>query len=286
MDDLAFARAVGRLGEGSDPFAVATIVRTAGSTLGKPGFKILISHQGEVLAGTLGGGCPEGPVVAAARKSMEEGRPTMLRVHLEDVEAAVQATVEPADDEVHVETDCGGMLEVYVEPYVPRERLIILGQGGRDDVEDRLVELGKLLGFHVTVVDHAPSLSVEPDRLLDDLDFEAEAFPWRPSDTVVLLVKSERSVGMLEGLSVSGVRYVGLLASRSRAEKNLRALREKGVPGDFLRRVHTPVGLDLGARTPAEIALSILAEAVAVRHGRAGPPLTKGRPQDVARKDE
>ncbi len=268
MDDLAFARALGRLGEGSDPFAVATIVRTVGSSLGKPGFKILISHEGEVLAGSLGGGCPEGPVVAAARRAMKEARPSMLRVYLEDADAAVQATVEAADEEVHLETDCGGVLEVYVEPYIPKERLVIVGQGGRDAVEDHLVQLGRLLGFHLVVVDHAPSLSAEPDELLDDLEFDVQAFPWRPSDAVVLLVKSERSVGMLADLSGFDLRYVGLLASRSRGRKTLEALRKQGVSKEFLDRVRTPVGLDIGARSPEEIALSILAEIVAVRRGK------------------
>lgn len=278
MNDLAFARALGRLGEGTDPFAVATIVRTVGSSLGKPGFKILIAHDGEVLAGSLGGGCPEGPVVAAAQKAMKKGRPTVLRVYLEDTDAAVQATVEAADDEVHVETDCGGVLEVYVEPYLPRDRLVILGQGGRDDVEDHLVQLGKALDFNVVVVDHAPSLSSPPDELLDALDFDLRAYPWQPSDAVVLLVKSEASVGMLADLSACDVRYVGLLASRSRARKNVQELRDRGVSQSFLDRVRTPVGLDIGARTPGEIALSILAEIVAVRRGGRPPePEETGR---------
>lgn len=268
MDSLAFATLMGDLARADDPFAVATIVRTFGSTLGKPGFRILVSKEGEVLHGSLGGACPEGPIVSAAVEAMAEGRPRLVRVHLEGLESSIQASIERVEDEVHLETECGGGMDIYIEPYVQAERLVILGHGGRDELEDRLVALGKMLDFRVVVVDHSPALSTEPDELHDELDFDLGAFEWRPTDTVVILSRTERSTGMLEDLSGSGVRYVGLLASRKRAQRSLDALRRKGVTEEYLETIRTPVGMDIGAIGPGEIALSIMADVVAARRGK------------------
>ncbi len=284
MDDFAFARNLGEMGRGLNPFAVATIVRTFGSSLGKPGFKIIVSHEGEVLQGTLGGGCPEGPIIATALEAIKEGVPALVRVYLEDVDSSIKASVERVEDEIHVETDCGGGMDIYIEPYLPKERLVIVGQGGRDEIEDHLVKLGRMLDFHVVVVDHAPDLSTQADELLDDLDFDFNAFEWSSSDSVVLLAKSERTVGILADLSGTGVRYVGLLASGKRARKNLKALRDRGIPEDYLKRVRTPIGVDMGAESPAEIALSIMAEVVASRHGRILPGKGKMPTGDVRQK--
>ncbi len=241
----------------------------------------MVNKEGEVLHGTLGGACPEGPIVAAALEAIAEGRPRMMRVYLEEAESSIRASVERVEDEVHVETDCGGGMDVYIEPYVAAERLIILGHGARDELEDRLVEMGKALEFHVVVVGHTPS-STKPDEFHEELDFDIKTFQWRPTDTVLILSRTERSVGMLEDLSTSGVRYVGLLASQKRAGKNLESLKRKRVSQEYLKTVKTPVGIDIGAVGPAEIALSILADVVAARHGKSLP--RKGELPEGSRK--
>lgn len=267
---------MGDLARADDPFVVATIVRTFGSTLGKPGFRILVSKEGQVLHGTLGGACPEGPIVSVAIEALAEGRPRLIRVYLEGTESSIKASIERVEDEVHVETECGGGMDIYVEPYIQAERLVILAHGGRDELEDRLVALGKMLDFRVVVVDHSPALSTEPDELHDELDFDVGSFAWRPTDTVLILNRTERSTGILEDLSGAGLRYVGLLASRKRAERNLDALRKKGVAKEYLETVRTPVGLDIGAIGPAEIALSIMADVVAARRGKVMPGMGRG----------
>lgn len=269
MDDFAFARAMGALAAGEAPFAVATIVRTFGSTLGKPGFRLLIGADGAVLEGSLGGGCPEGPIVSAALEAIESGRPRLLRVYLQDAEAAVKATVAPVEEEVHVEVDCGGGMDVYVEPFRPTPRLVLLAGSGQDAVVDHLVPLAKALEFTVIVVGRAPDAG--EDEVHDPLDFDLSAFAWRPSDAVLVLTRTERSVGLLEELSRTPVAYVGLMASRRRARRTREALEDHGVPEAFRRSLHAPVGLDIGARTPGEIALSILAEIVALQRGVPSP---------------
>ncbi len=264
-------RTISDLASRREPFAVASVVRTDGSTLGKPGFKIVISMEGQVVHGTLGGGCPEGPIAQVGLKTLETGVPRVVRVHLVDVSRAVEGTVTDRNpDEIYVETNCGGTMEIYVEPYLPPSRLVVVGQGGRDELEEHLVHLGKRLGYEVVVVDHLPELAETPDQVISETDYDLGRFPFGPRDAVVVLTKGERDLPVLKALSKVKVGYVGMLSSRTRAQQNFAALRADGVPESFLVSVHTPVGLDLGARTPAELALAILAEVVAVRQGR-GP---------------
>lgn len=269
MDPAAFVRTISDLAAKREPFAVASVVRTEGSTLGKPGFKIVISRDGAIVHGTLGGGCPEGPIAQVGLQTIESGAPRLIRVHLVDVSRAVRGTVEAeGPDDLYVETNCGGTMEIYVEPYLPPERLVVVAHGGRDELEDQLIHMGQRLGYEVVVVDHLPVLTEKPDRLIQEANYDLATFPFDPRDAVVVLTKGERDLPVLKALARVKVSYVGMLSSRSRSQQNFAALRAEGIPEAFLASVRTPIGLDLGARTPAEIALAILGEIVAVRQGR------------------
>jgi len=255
-----------------EPFAVATVTSTEGSTLAKVGFKVVISKDGAIVGGTLGGGCPEGPIVEVARRAMGDGRPRLVRVHLVDAEGAVEGMIsEPSEEEIYVETNCGGTLEVFVEPLMPTERLVLVGQGGKDDVEEALISFGKALGLEVVLVSPLPSLSVAPDVVMQAEQIDPAAMALGSRDSVVVLTKGERDVAVLAALSKAKPRFVGLLASRSRLRKDLAELRERGVPEDFLTALHAPVGLDIGAKTPAELAISILADVVATKYEKDVP---------------
>ncbi len=255
-----------------EAFAVATVTKTEGSTLAKPGFKILISSRGDVVRGTLGGGCPEGPICEVAVRAMKDGQPRLLRVHLVDAAQAVAGTMQASSEvEIYVETDCGGTLEVFVEPMLPTERLVVIAQGGRDDIEDALVRQGKALGFEVVVVDPVPELHEPPDVLMKSADVDPKSLLLAERDSVVVLTKGERDVAILEALSRSKARFVGLLASRRRLHKDVEELRKRGVGEAFLESLHAPIGLDIGARTPPELALAIMADVVAAKYGRDVP---------------
>jgi xanthine dehydrogenase accessory factor len=272
MNDLGFARVLGKLAEERKPFSVATVVRTVGSSLGKPGFKMVIARDERIVYGTLGGACPDGPIVQVAKEVMETGEPRIVRVYLEDVESAVEATVRSQSrDEIYVETNCGGMMEIYVEPYLPPDRLVIVGEGGRDPVEDHLVQMGKTLGFEVVVIDHKPALSTEPHVLIDELDYDLGRFSFDERDSVVLLTRGAHDVEYLTALSRAKVRYVGLMASKKRVEQLLKELQKAGVDPAFLEGLRAPIGVDIGAKTPSELALSIMAEVVATKYGRRLP---------------
>ena len=263
LNDLASRR---------EAFAVATVTKTEGSTLAKPGFKILISGRGDVVRGTLGGGCPEGPICEVALRAMLDGSPRVVRVHLVDAVKAVAGTMrESSEDEIYVETDCGGTLEVFVEPMLPTERVILVGQGGRDDVEDALVHQAMALGFEVVVVDPMPDLREAPDAIVKSAVVDPKTIPIGNRDSIVVLTKGERDVDILESLSKTNARFVGLLASRRRLRKDMEELERRGVPQPFLSRLHAPIGLDIGARTPPELALAIMADVLATKYGRDVP---------------
>ncbi len=248
---------------------MASVVKTEGSTIGKPGFKTVITKEGQIVFGTLGGGCPDGPIVQVALQTMQTGVPRVVRVHLVDVTQAVEGTVTSEDpDEIYVETNCGGTMEIYVEPYLPPHRLVLVGQGGRDDIEEQLVHLGKRLGYEVVVVDHLPVLTEKPDQLIEAKGYDLSTFPFSPRDAVVVLTRGERDVPVLQALAKVPVGYVGMLSSRTRTKQNFDTLRSMGVSEAFLKSIRTPIGLDLGGHAPSEIALSILAEITATRHGR------------------
>ena len=272
MDEYGFARNLERLVGDRKPFAVATVVGVEGSSLGKPGFKMIISGDQEVAFGTLGGACPDGPIVQVAVETMETGQPRLIKVFLEDVESAVRGTVtSQTRDEIHVETNCGGVMEIYVEPYLPPDRLILVAEGGRDPLENHLVDLGKLLDMEVVVIDHKPVLESQPDVLIEEVDYDLSEFDWAERDSVVVLTKGGRDIPVLAALAEAPVRYVGLLASRDRIAQDMKELADLGVDQEFLRRLRTPIGIDMGASTPGELALSIMAEVVATKYGRRLP---------------
>lgn len=269
MKSQDFARVLDDLTAKKDPFAVATVVRVEGSSIGKPGFKAVVSKDGKILFGTVGGVCPESAIAEMAMNAMRTGKAKTVKVFLEDARKALEGTVKSqTDDEVHVETNCGGMMEIYVEPYLPSERLILIGQGGKDDIEDALVKLGKLLDLEVIVIDHMPVLSGEPDRLITDLDYDLSKFEFGASDSVVVLTKGERDVSILQVLSKVKVRFVGLMASGQRVREDMEALRSKGVTREFVETIHAPIGVDIGAIDPEEIALSIMTDIIATKHGK------------------
>ncbi|MDG6926402.1 MAG: XdhC family protein [Nitrososphaerota archaeon] len=270
-----FTRFIDGLAEKREPFVVATVVRIHGSTLGKPGFKAVVSKEGRIIQGTVGGVCPESAIATMSLEALKTGKGKVVKVYLEDARTALDGTLKSSNpDEIYVETNCGGMMEIYVDPYLPADRLVLIGQGGKDDVEDNLVKFGKALGFETIVVDHLPVLEEDPDTLITDLDYDLDRFSFTDSDSVVVLTKGERDAGVLEVLSKKSTRFVGLLASVARVTEDVAELRKRGVPQQFIESIHAPIGVDIGAVSPEEIALSIMTDIVATKHGKHLPHKT------------
>lgn len=175
------------------------------------------------------------------------------------------------DDVIRVETNRGGSMEIFIEPHLPQLRLVILGRGGRNEVEDDLVKLGKMTDYEVVVIDHSPQLTEQPDQIISDLGFDLASFEFYGSDAVAVLTHGDGDANVLAILSRASVGYVGLMGSRQRVAGVLDELRKLGVSEQFIQSLHAPIGIDMGSVTPGEIALSIMAEIVALKRGKTLP---------------
>ncbi len=269
MSPKTLGEALRRLEDEGRAYAIATVVRVSGSSLGKPGFKMVVSDRGEIVYGTLGGVCPEGPVISIAGKAIREEEPRLVKVHLSTAESSLrEMSISRSEDEIFVETFCGGTMEIFIDPVLPPRKLVLVGQGGKDDVEEALVKIGRAIGFDVWVVDPLPMLETQPDRLITDIDVDLSTIGIGPRDCAVVLTKGERDVKVISELLKARPMYIGLVASRQRAARDFEELRRIGLPESFLASISAPAGIDIGAKTPAEIALSIMAEIVARIRGR------------------
>lgn len=249
FDVIRELRASGR------PFAVATVVETRGSVSAKTASKAVIDENGRVVAGWVGGGCAESAVCHSALQCIASGQTTMLEVDL--------------DDEVlGAGMPCGGHMRVYVEPILPRPTLWILGHGR---VAECLCTLADTLGLDVVVNDPLADHDRYPAasrRVTNDLDY-SELKPAKGDFVVIATQHRGDHLSMKRALD-SEVGYIALIASRRRSRLVLDYLRREGMAERQLDRVMAPSGLDLGARTPEEIALSVMSEIVLVRRGGTG----------------
>lgn len=242
-----------------EAYALATVVETEGSASAKPGAKALIARDGALLTGWIGGGCAESTIRQVALACLREDRPTVVEIDLND---EVLGTGMP----------CGGSMRVYVEPILPQPTLWLLGHGR---VAECLCRFGATLGFRVIINETpAPDAALFPDAaeiIGDDYDYEQLA-PTAEDAVVIATQHKGDHISTVRALR-SPAWYVAVIASAKRARLVLEFLREQGFTSEDLGRVHAPAGLDLGARTPEEIALSVLGEIVMLRRGGRGGPL-------------
>jgi xanthine dehydrogenase accessory factor len=237
-----------------DPFVLATVIEAEGSTSAGVGAKAIFDPEGAVIAGWVGGGCAESTVAHAAVECIESGEGQIVELDLND---EVLGTGMP----------CGGAMKVFVEPVLPRPVLWLLGHGR---VAECLCRLGAMMGFDVVVDDPLAERTRFPEasRLIVE-DSNYEALQPKATDFVIVATQHKGDHQSMARVLASDVQYIGLIASHKRARLVLDYLREKGFDRTALARVRTPAGLDLGAATPEEIALSIIAEVVLLRRGGA-----------------
>jgi xanthine dehydrogenase accessory factor len=243
--------------------AIATITKTFGSTLGKAGFKMIISENGEIVYGTLGGGCPEGPIVRIGLDVIRMQQPRVVRIFLEDAKTALgKISISDEGDEIHVETNCGGNMEILIEPYAPRPTLMVFGDTFNSPLERNIVNVGREIGFKT--IEHNPlGACGEPDLVTTSLDVESIKIP--EGAYVVLVTRGVNDAPLLKYLSKFNLNYVGLVASQNRWEATRDELQKLGVPREFIERVRAPAGIDINSILLEEIAISILAEIIEVR---------------------
>jgi xanthine dehydrogenase accessory factor len=239
-------------------FAVATVVRVEGSSSAKLGSKALIGEDGRIVMGWVGGGCAESAVRAQALKCIQNGSPELIVLDMQD-------------ELLGVGMPCGGMMDVYIEPVVPRPELLVIGHGR---IAETMAELGHLMNFSVTVSDPAATMESFPhaDRIVNE-DFDLTQTIVDSRTHVVIATLHKRDHLWLQKALEGQAAYVALIASAHRSKLVLDYLRLEGVAPEKIDSVWAPAGLDLGAATPEEIALSIMSQIVALRRGAKITPL-------------
>ena len=242
-------------------FATATVVRAQRPTSVRAGDVALVLADG-TIEGFVGGACAEHSVRAYSLKAMESGEAVLLRI-LPFAEEGVADRVE--EGAVTVQNPClsGGAIEVFLEPVVPAPRVLVVGE---TPIAGAVVRIGAELGLDVVHTDGTDGAAARPGDL-----------------ALVVAAHGRDELVALRRALEAGVPYVGLVASRARGDGVLGELKGDGVPEDLLARIDVPAGLDLGAHTPPEIALSILARVVEVRRAdRAAAPPTPVRTAPAA----
>src|SRR5262245_47086638 len=242
----------GELAAAQEPFAIATVVRVQGSSSARSGSKAIIDARGRVVTGWVGGGCAESAVRAEALKSIAAERPQLI-------------TLDMQDEVLGVGMPCGGMMDVYIEPVLPKPELVIAGHG---QIAETLASLGHLMNFSVIV--HDPSAEREnfphAGRIINR-DFDVREIAFRPRTFVVIATQHKNDHIWLQRALEGQAAYVALVASAHRSQLVLDYLAAEGMPSERIKSVWAPAGLDLGASTPEEIALSIMSQIVAARRG-------------------
>jgi xanthine dehydrogenase accessory factor len=240
-------------------FVLATVVRTVSVTAAKAGAKAIIRPDGTIVAGWIGGGCARGAVLKAARDALADGEPRMVSVQPEDMLAELGVKPGEARGGIRFASNLcpsKGTMDIFVEPVLPHPSLVIFGAS---PVALSLASLARQLGYHVTLAAPASDLVAVPDAdtLVDGFSLgelnQARRF-------VVVSTQGKGDEAALRTALATTAEYHAFVGSR----RKMAALRDKlvanGVTPETIAHVKAPAGLDLGAITPEEIAMSILAE--------------------------
>jgi xanthine dehydrogenase accessory factor len=244
-DDLN--RRAQRLAAKRMPFVVATVVRVQRPASVKPGAVGLVLADG-TIEGFVGGVCAQHSVRLHSLEALDSGMPLLLRILPDGPDDVTRE-----EGLVTVTNSClsGGAIEVFLEPVLPAPRVLVVGSS---PIVAELRKLGAAVGFEIVAAEDIPDGALSP----------------QPGDlALVVAAHGNDELATLRAGLEAGVRYVGLVASRRRGAAVMEELRAFGVPDELLARLETPAGLDIGARTPAEVALSIVARIVELR--RTGP---------------
>lgn len=252
FEEIVELRRAGRRG------ALATIVNARGSIPSFESAKMLVRDDGSI-AGTIGGGCVEAEVWQAAREVMEEEKPRTLTFNLNH---------DPKYDSGLV---CGGTLEIYLEPILPVQTLYLFGAG---HVSVNVYRVACMVGFEVVVIDDRDSYA-NRERFPEAKDIYSEDFertlsqlaPNHSSYLVIVTRGHRDDMRILRWAVETQAKYIGMIGSQRKIIAIYKQLRQDGIAAEKLARVYAPVGLEIGAITPEEIAISIVAEMIAIRRG-------------------
>jgi xanthine dehydrogenase accessory factor len=257
-----FLKKTAELVANGESFVTATVVRCEPPTSGKPGDKAII-HGEEIAWGWIGGGCAQPVVIKEAKKALAEGKPKLVRIS--------PSPSNPEEGIVDYTMTChsGGALDIYLEPVLPKPQILILG---RSPVAQFLAQLGSAVGYAVSIVTEDAAEAVADAKMIQSRNFSLEQTRVTPETFVVVSTQGEGDEDALEQALNSSAGYVAFVASKTKAGKVLEYLQHKGMTPEKAQRLHAPAGLNIGAKSPEEIAVSVLAEIIQMRAGAALQP--------------
>jgi xanthine dehydrogenase accessory factor len=251
-EEIVAMRKQGRRG------ALATIINVRGSIPSFNTAKMLVRDDGSIF-GTIGGGCVEADVWQAAREVMTTEKPRTLTFNLNQ---------NPKDDTGLV---CGGTLEIYVEPILPIPQLYLFGAG---HVAQNVSKVARVAGFDVTVVDDRDAYANRErfpeahEVIAEDFDLALQKVDPNESSYIVIATRGHRDdMRVLRWAVQTPARYVGMIGSKRKVLTIYQELEKEGLSAHLFERVMSPIGLEIGAVTPEEIAISIVAEMIACKRG-------------------
>jgi xanthine dehydrogenase accessory factor len=246
--------------------ALCTVISSKGSTPRRAGTKMLVYQDGSII-GTVGGGELENRVRKAALDAITNGHPQMLSYNMTDISRGDPGI-------------CGGQVEVYVEPILPAATIVIVGGG---HVGKAVSQLAKWLNFRVLVSDDRPEFCTreanpDADKFLPGPMKEIPEQLSINEQTYIILTTRGVTIDVegLPALLATKAAYIGVIGSRRRWATTLKQLQKNGVSNRAIKRIHSPIGLELNAETPEEIAVSIMAEIIMIRNGGTGKVMQKG----------
>ncbi len=239
---------------------LCTIVKTKGSTPRKEGCKMLVYQDG-TIKGTIGGGEVEGRVIKEALEAIQSGEPTLCSYDL----------INPDQGDPGL---CGGSLEIFIDPLIQSDDLVVIGGG---HVGKAIIHLANWLGFRVILTDDreefcsSDSAPGAAEYIHCPFEEITKRYKFSSQTAVVLATRNNKLdiLGLPELLKVP-TGYIGVISSKRRWKLTEEQLRESGVNKNKLEQIHAPIGLDIQADTPEEIALSIMAEIIQEKHGGTG----------------
>ncbi len=221
-------------------YAIATVIRTTGSSIAKPGFKMLISEN-KILRGTFGSRKMDNIVMNEAIKCIEEKKAETITIGLDKFNR---------NCDFNMDTTCGGSIDIFIEPTLNNINIVVLTEAGDDQIFVGIKKLSEFLNINVTGINTEKDNVIEEIRSMDITD-----------SYIVLLTKNEREIEYLKEILKKQSKYIGLVASVNRFKHDLESLK-KTFNDDDLKRIKCPAGIEINAVSPEEISLSVISELI------------------------
>jgi xanthine dehydrogenase accessory factor len=250
-----------------EPFAMATVVRRIAPSSGKPGNKAVINRFGEMF-GWVGGGCVKGILLKESEEAMKTGKPRLVRIGKE-LENQFLGDIK----EYKMTCQSEGMVEVFIDPVVPKPHLVVMGSSM---IAKCLVKLAIASGFRVTGVAQDANLQTfeKVDELITQL--KLDNVKTSPASCIVVATQGEQDEKALMEALRKEVGYIGFVASKKKVQSLVSYLVDAGFEARRVAKLHSPAGIDINAKLPEEVAISILAEIIQLRNSGGLPQAFEG----------